>query len=241
MIKKYLTIGEDNLANRDKWLEKTLLSVPKGTKIIDVGAGETKYRKFCTDLQYTSQDFGQYTGTGNDEGFQKQTWDNTKLDIISDITDIPVPNDSFDTAMCIEVFEHIPEPINALHEISRILKPGGKLILTLPFCSQTHFAPYFFYTGFSKYWLEKYLTLSNFIDIQITPNGNWFDYIAQDLRRIHRIRDKYVREEGRWSFIIGKIVSLPVLLYMQYLNNRQNRSEELLCYGYNVTATKKTI
>lgn len=66
------------------------------------------------------------------------------MNILSDITTILELDASFDAVKCIEVFEHIPEPVKAVKEFSRILKPGGILILTAPFCSLTHFAPYYF-------------------------------------------------------------------------------------------------
>ena len=86
---------------------------------------ETQIQFMEAHLEYVSQDFGQYDGKGDDKGLQTKKWDNTKLDIVSDITDIPVPDSSFDAIMCIEVFEHIPYPISALEEFSRILKRGG--------------------------------------------------------------------------------------------------------------------
>ncbi len=146
--RKELTIGLNNQATREAWLEKTLLKIPKGGKILDAGAGELQYKKFCKHLTYVSQDFGKYNGVGDGTGLQTKTWNQEKLDIVSDITSIPADKDSFDAIMCIEVFEHLKEPVLAIKEFARILKPGGFLIVTAPFCSLTHFAPYHFYTGF---------------------------------------------------------------------------------------------
>lgn len=236
-IKKYLTVGTHNLPNRDAWLEKNLQALPPGTKILDAGAGETKYRKFCGHLNYTSQDFGQYNGEGNGEGNQTNVWDNSKLDIVSDITKIPVQTASFDAVLCVEVLEHVPEPINALSELSRILKPGGKLILTLPFCSMTHFAPYFFYTGFSKYWVEKFLPEKGFKIDAIDYNGNYFEYIGQETRRMHRFISKYYSDSKFW-FVLTKICALPMVFLLNHLALKSKKSEEVLCYGLNIVAIR---
>jgi len=64
------------------------------------------------------------------------------VDVISDITSIPLPDASFDACLCTEVLEHLPHPIEALRELARLLRPGGRLILTAPFCSLTHFSPH---------------------------------------------------------------------------------------------------
>ncbi|MGA2913324.1 MAG: class I SAM-dependent methyltransferase [Methanoregula sp.] len=74
----------------------------------------------------------------------QKTFNTSNLDIVSENTSIPELDASFDAIMCIEVFEHLPEPILAIKEFSRLLKPDGHLILTAPFCCLTHMAAYYF-------------------------------------------------------------------------------------------------
>jgi ubiquinone/menaquinone biosynthesis C-methylase UbiE len=228
-------IGNDNEATRVAWLEKTLRALPAGITILDAGAGECQFKKFCTHLKYTSQDFGQYDGSGDSHGIQTTTWDNTKLDIVSDITSIPVPNNSFDAIMCTEVFEHIPDPVAAIKEFQRILKPDGYLIITAPFCSLTHFAPYHFSTGFNKYFYEHNLQAAQFNISEITPNGNYFKYIAQEIRRIPYVAERY---SSRKTNIFHKIFFYIMLLLLKALAARDHNSSELLCFGYHVVARK---
>jgi len=45
---------------------------------------------------------------------------------------LPYPSGSFDFITCIEGLEHLENPYNAIREFHRILKPGGKLFLSLP-------------------------------------------------------------------------------------------------------------
>lgn len=184
-------IGTTNQKMRESWLDKTLKNIPRDSKILDAGAGELQYKKFCEHLNYFSQDFGQYDGKGNAEGLQTKKFDNSKLDILSDITKIPAEDASFDAIMCIEVLEHILEPIKAIKELSRLLKVNGKLLITAPFCSLTHFAPYHFSTGFNKYFYEEAFKTSGFKILEIIPNGNYYEYIAQEIRRLPSIIKKY--------------------------------------------------
>ena len=117
------TIGR-NPARRKAWVEKVLKSLPPGIRILDAGAGEQQYRKFCSHLQYVSQDFCAYDGTGNGDGLQTNTWDTTSIDIVSDITDIPEKDESFDAILCTAVVEHIVSPEAAIHEFSRLCRGG---------------------------------------------------------------------------------------------------------------------
>ena len=143
-----------NEQSRINWVTAVLEKIPAGWVILDAGAGEQQYKKFCTHLKYVSQDFAAYNPVSNEQGLQMGSWNYGELDIVSDITNIPRADGSFDAILCTEVFEHIPDPIAALKEFSRLLRPGGVLIITAPFCSMTHFAPFHFATGFNKYFYE---------------------------------------------------------------------------------------
>ena len=121
---------------------------------------------------HVAQDFGRYNGKGDGKGLQAGHWNQEGLDIVADITSIPEPDGSFQAVMCVEVLEHIPEPIKALREFRRLLATGGYLIITAPFCSLTHFAPYHFYTGFNRYFYEKHLPEHGFEILELAPNDN---------------------------------------------------------------------
>jgi ubiquinone/menaquinone biosynthesis C-methylase UbiE len=230
------SIGKNNDLAREKWLKEILKKVPKGSRLLDAGAGQKRYKKYCSHLQYVSQDFGKYDGTGNGVGLQTEVWDQNNLDIVSDIVHIPVTDNSFDAVMCVEVFEHLPNPIAALAEFSRIIKPGGHLILTAPFACGTHFAPYFFYTGFSKYFYDTHLSKNNFDILEIKANGNFFDYLAQELRRFPFMAKKYARTRFTLFY---KILIVPILFSLFLLSRKQNHSDDFMSFGYNVFSLKK--
>lgn len=232
-----LTVGTQNAATRDRWIESVLSSLPAGTRLLDAGAGEMQYRKFCAHLNYVSQDLAQYDGSGNAAGLQTGRWDTSGIDIVSDICAIPVEDVSFDAVLCTEVLEHLTDPLKALHELSRVLRPGGKLILTAPFSSLTHFAPYHYATGFNKYFYLHHLAELGFHDIQVKENGNFFEFIAQELRRLPSMVEQYASSKlsAEGEFAITTLLSL-----LQAYSERDAGSAEMLHFDCQVTATKKS-
>jgi len=163
-------------------------------------------------------------------------WDYGKLDIVCDITAIPEPDGSFDAVMCIEVLEHVPDPVKVIRELSRLLRKDGRLIVSAPFCSLTHFAPYPFSTGFSRFFYEKHLPENGLRVLELTPNGNYFEYLAQELRRLESMGMRYgSAQPGRLER--GAITRL--LKMLQRFSNHDTGSEELLAFGFHVVAEKE--
>ncbi len=189
-------------------------------------------------MRYISQDFGQYQGEGDRRGLQTGKWDVSKIDLVCDIAAIPESSGSFDAILCTEVFEHLPDPLRALGECSRLLRSGGELILTAPFCSLTHFAPYHFSSGFNRYFYETHLPANGFDVLELQPNGNYFEYLAQEIRRVPSMAQRYARKAPGKA---DRVAMLMVLRLLRSLSNMDGGSEEVLVFGYHVRAVKKLL
>ena len=231
-------IGGNNAELRDDWIAGKLKMTSAGQKILDIGAGEGRYKKFTEHLEYVSQDFAEYDGRGDGSGLQTGAWDCSSIDIVSDILAIPVPDASFDIVLCTEVLEHVPNPRLAIEEMLRILKLGGKLIVTAPFCSLTHFAPYHFYSGFNKYFYEDVLKEHGCSIDELVPSGDWFDYVSQELRRLPNVVDLYTN--GSTNFFDKLVIGIALLRMRHYKGKQVDvNSSDLLTYGYHLLATKE--
>lgn len=225
-----------NEVTRSAWIRAQLRALPAGNRILDAGAGEQQYRDACSHLQYVSQDFAQYKPENLPSGLQMEKWDYKQLDIVSDITAIPENDGAFDAVLCTEVLEHVPDPVAALKELSRLLKTGGVLILTAPFCSITHFAPFHFASGLNKYFYEHHFPLMNLEIEEISTNGNYFSWLEQELGRLPSIAHRYAKKEtGRLEY--RKISALRKML--KELSANDSGSGDLLYFGNHIRARKK--
>jgi len=151
------------VAARDDFIREEAKKIPAGSWVLDVGAGSSKYRQFFTHCRYETQDFCQYEGP-TVKYLEPITY-------VCDAVAIPLPSNSIDAILCTEVFEHLVDPIPVLKEMARLLKPGGRLLLTAPALSYTHMEPYHFYAGFTRYWHRHWLPLAGLKEVSLLSSG----------------------------------------------------------------------
>jgi len=164
-----------NQNDRDRWVALQSAAIERGSLVLDAGAGSCPYREYFVHCEYKTHDFSLL--------HPEQVMENKgygKIDYISDIISIPVEDTSFDVVLCTEVLEHVAEPILVVKEFARILKPGGKLLLTAPLGSGLHQEPYHYYGGYTPYWYHRHLGEAGFDDIQIEANSGFFRLYGQE-------------------------------------------------------------
>ncbi len=221
----------NNQFERDNFVIAELSKIKSGQLLLDAGCGSQRFREYCSHLRYKAQDFALFTkdckktigsdGVGGDESYKYGA-----LDYVGDIWDIKEKNNIFDVILCTEVFEHIPHPIETIKEFSRLLKQDGKLILTAPSNCLRHMDPYFFYSGFTDRWYEKFLRENGFKIESISPVGDYYSWLMVEM----------VRTATSHS-IFAKLALIPAFFYF-YNKNKNTASVDTLCMGYHVVATK---
>lgn len=226
-------IGRGNEQRRQAWVAAALAALPAGLRLLDAGAGERQYQQYCQHLRYVAQDFARYDGSGDGSGLQTGQWSSDGLDLVCDITAIPEPDASFDAVLCTEVLEHLPDPRAAIDEFARLLRDDGTLLLTAPFAALTHFAPFFFATGFSRYWYEHHLAAAGFHIISATPNGDYLDLVGQELRRLPRVADL-----GRIGTGLWRLAAALQLRLLAAQRRRDTDTTDLAVLGWQITAQR---
>jgi len=227
-----------NLINRDRWIAQQAASLPAGASVLDVGAGSCPYRGYFAHCHYQTQDFAALAPDQlRDGGYGR-------IDYVCDAASIPVDAGSFDAILCAEVLEHVPEPIKVVREFARILKPGGKLMLTAPLGSGIHQEPHHYYGGYTEYWYRKFLSEAGFEHIAVQANAGSFMYYAQESIRFLRTTNPALIEmplPARLLWAPFWLLLLPVLGLLvpvsAMLLDRYDR-ERRFTVGYHVTAIR---
>jgi len=225
-----------NTECRREWVARQAASLPAGSRVLDVGAGIGQYRRFFSHCDYRAHDFGLEPATAGQY---------TALDYQSDITAIPVPDGSFDAVLCTEVLEHVPEPIAAVKELARILRPGGSLLISAPLGSHLHQEPYHFYGGYTPHWYSRFLPEAGCDVRAIESNAGFFSFFGQEAQRFSEyLRPRHTRRLGvRRSLAATSvwIVMLPASHLLPLVGRTLDRwdLERIATVGYHVVAVKR--
>ena len=96
---------------------------------------------------------------------------------IGSIMDMPdVPAGRYDTVYCQQVLEHVREPLKALSEMYRVLKPGGTVILGVPHLSRRHELPHDYFRV-TQEGIAALLDDTGFMEISVRPYGGLLSFL----------------------------------------------------------------
>ena len=202
IIEKFFTFGDawDILAiffNQNYLIRKELfkniksLSKDLSGVLLDFGCGSKPYEKLILSWGGVVK----YIGVDIEES--GHTHENEKIDFFWDGKRLPFENSSFDSVLCSEVLEHVFEPDDTLQEIKRVLKDGGKILLTIPFFWEEHEIPYD-YARYSSYGIKYLLDKNGFRIVKMQKCGNSVQVVFQIInccleKYILKIKNLFIR------------------------------------------------
>jgi SAM-dependent methyltransferase len=153
-----------------------LAEVRPGERVLDLGCGAGRFLGLLEDA----------VGAEISEEAARRARENVPGADVRLLEDgaIPLAHGSVDLVWCSEVLEHIPDVGAALNEIRRVLRPGGRVLLTVPFHSRplaaaialTRFEAHFDPLGqhvrfFTRRSLAATLEASGFTPVEIKRDG----------------------------------------------------------------------
>jgi SAM-dependent methyltransferase len=137
--------------------------------VLDAGAGSAPYADLFTHVTYETADLAATPGK-----------DYSHITYACDVVDIPVEDGRFDLVWCSQVLEHCREPLAALREFRRVLKPGGEAWLTAPFFYEEHEKPWDFYR-FSRFAWQHFADELGFEVVEIEPMEGYYGTLSYAL------------------------------------------------------------
>lgn len=131
-----------------------------GGRVLDIGCADRWVEASAQGADYIGLDF---PATG--------TMYAARPDVFADAARLPFAAACMDAVVCFEVLEHLRDPSAALAEMARVLKPGGTLLLSMPFLYPIHDAPHDF-QRLTEYGLARDLALAGFEVVSIRKRGH---------------------------------------------------------------------
>ena len=191
------------------FIDEKIAEIAKEKKVLDIGGGERfskwlrEYRSLFENCDYKTFDYDESTGA----------------DVIGDIHNIPLGDNTIDAVICNCVLEHVENPIVAVQELHRILKPEGKILVHVP---STY--PYHARKGhYPDYWRFFDDTIEvlfrGFSKVEYRKRGGYFKALMFFFPFQHRLRP----------------VLEPIADALDLLFKTENRSTTA---GYYIYATK---
>jgi ubiquinone/menaquinone biosynthesis C-methylase UbiE len=188
---KPATLGAQNLVSRRRFaIEMVEARLPRGSKILDVGCGTGHLACELARRGY------QTWGTDIAEAMVQYARDHYDPDRfrVGDIEKMDFPDNTFDGIMCLGVVEYLSSDEKALHEMWRVLKPGGYAVITTP----SSICPFFYFDrGLVRlrFTLRPLITLVRAIIGKKRPPGRVFPEVKH--RRYYKPRwEKLMRSYG---------------------------------------------
>jgi SAM-dependent methyltransferase len=183
-------------------------------RLLDVGCGTRPYALIYDPLVEMS--------VGTEVTYSPHGLQNA--DIICPAERLPFADASFDTVLCTEVLEHTRDPSAVIQEIRWILRPGGYLLLSVPFIYPIHEAPYDHWR-FTSYGLRLLCTDAGLEVIYVHPKGGigatlivlWANLAVRGVNAVSKLLRQSIPLRDRRT--IRWLLSFPQRIYLWLRNS----------------------
>lgn len=164
-------------------------------RLLDVGCGRKPYRDLFPAHEYVGMELDTPANRASKQA-----------EVFYDGHTFPFQSREFDGIVCNQVLEHVFEPDRFLQEMHRVLRPGGQLLLTVPFVWDEHEQPWD-YARYSSFGLRSLLEKNGFEVVEQRKTN-------ADVRVLFQLVNAYLYKVlwTRWSalnLLICAIVMAP--------------------------------
>lgn len=174
-------------------------------KVVDFGCGTIPYRRLLTQCQ-------EYVGLDFDS---PRARDLAVADMFYDGVTIPIEKGSVDGLLSTQSLEHVSNPEQIVAEWARVLREGGRLLVTVPLMWPEHEVPW----DFHRYTSQGLRNLIERHGFEVVA----FHKLLPDCRALAQLfiawaYDAWLSKRGRWSrAILTALICTPVVLLASLL------------------------
>jgi len=191
-------------------------------KVIDLGCGRMNLQQVVHSLSL------EYDGLDLNPSTSEVTFE-------ADIQEMfIIPDGSYDTALCLQVLEHVPDPKKAAKEIFRILRPGGIAFITVPHLSRIHDEPNDF-QRFTEYGLRVLLEDAGFRIDEIRIRAGLFSFLGHQVSSVINPLVWNVPLLRELVYVVNSVIFSRGCYYLDHLTPSLTRYFPL---GYTVRVAK---
>lgn len=147
------------------WRELTTALGSLEGRVLDVGCGHKPYRSLCGAM------VSEYVGVDREGG-------DADADHRAEAHALPFSDGSFDAVVSFQVLEHVADPGACVREMARVLRPGGRVVLTAPGVWPLHEAPHD-YWRFTRHGMRALLANAGLTEARETPLGGFWSALGQ--------------------------------------------------------------
>jgi SAM-dependent methyltransferase len=219
------------LANRMASESRQTISAIASGLVLDIGAGSQIIEKsLLPGCRYVSLDY-LLTAT---ELYKSQPH------IFGDGQCLPIKSEAIDTALLLDVLEHLPNPDSCIEEIWRVLRPGGRLVLQTPFLYPLHDEP-FDYTRFTIHGLRdlakrhRFSTDSEYVTGQPVETAG----LLMNLALSKTILNWSHKKQLRTVLSPLLLIAIPFINISSWLLGKSGGSDGFMPRSYRVVWEKK--
>jgi SAM-dependent methyltransferase len=201
-------------------------------RVLDVGCGSQPYRSLLpSDVDYVGIDIAEADAhfgykIPDTIYYQGDVW--------------PIDDNSVDYILCTETMEHVPDPVQFLGQAARVLRPGGTVLLTVPFAARWHFIPYDFWR-YTPSTLKRLLVEAGFTDVAVYARGNALTVACYKVMALilPLLFPQDARFFAKWLLRLLGLVFLPLFLILAIIANFSLKSKGGDdCLGYTCVSNR---
>lgn len=160
-------------------------------RLLDVG---------CGDMPFRAELEAQVTAYDGLDPFPRSD----RVRYVADAQDMSmIDSGAYDSVLCLEVLEHVPDPFRAMSEIGRVLRPGGALVLSVPHLSRLHDLPHDYYR-YTRHGVERLMARGGLEIVELRVRGGLLTFLSHQLSTV----------------ALGLVWGVPVLRDLVWFLNR---------------------